>query len=116
MCWPGSRQPRREQGARMIKQICTVPGYERIHPRYHVSSFGEVLSERNGRTLKLQPMANNDGYLQCTLYDHDGTPRRMAISRLVLSAFDGPSPSPDHQCDHRDSNRQNNQITNLRWL
>jgi hypothetical protein len=34
---------------------------------------------------------------------------------LVLLAFVGPKPTPDHQCAHWDGNRLNNHWTNLRW-
>lgn len=36
------------------------------------------------------------------------------IHRLVLEAFVGPCP-PGHECCHRDDNRENNYLTNLRW-
>lgn len=35
---------------------------------------------------------------------------------MVLEAFVGPRPSSDHQADHIDFNRANNEVDNLQWL
>ena len=35
---------------------------------------------------------------------------------LVLSTWDKPRPSPDHECDHLDGDTLNNHLDNLEWV
>ena len=44
-----------------------------------------------------------------------GVPRKHLVSRLMLAAFVGPPPSPDHEAAHNDGNPRNNVLGNLRW-
>lgn len=91
---------------------------------YEVSEFGDVRSlERvvirsNGRpyTAKaksLRPIIIG-GYSRFALY-RDGERVTASAHRLVLEAFVGPPPTPDHKALHRDDDPQNNHVSNLYW-
>lgn len=87
-----------------------VVGYENL---YAVSNKGEVYSFRSHKILKPHP--NHRGYLMVDLYDEFGEVKKGIIHRLVAEAF---IPNPDNkpEVDHIDTNRQNNDMSNLRWV
>ena len=85
---------------------------------YLVSDMGRVQTlSRIGRASKnkfliLQP--NEKGYLRARLYcANQGT---RVVHRLVLEAFVGLAPSPRHECNHVDGNKQHNHVGNLEWV
>ncbi len=83
-------------------------------PGYRVSNTGVVQSELNtrrrptGSWRTLNP-ALRHGYPCVNLGG-----RGVAVHRLVLETFVGPCP-PGLECLHRDGDRANNHIANLRW-
>lgn len=90
-------------------------------PGYHFDDLGGVWSERvrfhRNRTdhgHRLKPTLNNRGYLQVSLMDADGKRKICLVHRLVLEAFKGPAKF-GQECCHRDGDRLNNRLTNLRW-
>lgn len=101
-----------------------VVGYEGF---YEVSNTGKVRSldrcvqQRNmykevthiyrGRELKLKK--HRDGYLVATLCKGK-TMKCFQVHRIVASAF---IPNPDRlpQINHKDENKQNNNVNNLEW-
>jgi hypothetical protein len=114
-----SRAERRE----LAEEWRAIPG----HDGYEVSDLGRVRSiDRHvtcppgklgvqrrfyrGKVLKLSPSGN--GYLHVTLgkKNHEG----VDVHQLVLLAFVGPPPD-GHEGDHRNRNRHNNELTNLRY-
>lgn len=101
-----------------------IQGYEGL---YEVSDHGRVRSlnrtvERigkrggqlrlKGRILTLS--LSGSGYPFACLYrDAKGTPTQ--VHTLVLSAFDR-SPQNGEECDHKNFDKMNNRISNLRWI
>lgn len=98
-----------------------VPGYEGI---YEVSNKGrlkslernvlkgDVIQHRKERLKKTWP--NEDGYLQCKL-SKDGISINVGVHRVVAMAFiDNPDNKPE--VNHKDGNRQNNNVSNLEWV
>lgn len=103
--------------------------------RYRVSTSGLVKTEqhtlhvrgRNGviysvlRPEKiLKPFANNakGGYLQVTLsFSEDGVTKVVSgkVHRLVAQAFI-PNPGGLGEVNHIDSNKHNNDVSNLEWV
>ena len=85
----------------------SIDGYE----SYAISSFGRVKNTKTGRILK----AGNDkyGYLQINLY-YNGVMKTHKIHRLVCCIF---IDNPDNkECvDHKNNDRTNNDISNLRF-
>lgn len=92
-----------------------VVGYEGL---YEVSNMGEVFSLNyrgvKGAERKLSLSKHPEGYLSIGLYQ-DGLRRLVLVHRLVLEAF---VPNPDNKpcCDHIDTDRTNNCVTNLQWV
>ena len=80
----------------------TIDGYGNIL----VGSDGSIIAKKG----KMYPNASNSkGYLRVHLGD-----KHYAVHRLVALAFiDNPANLP--QVNHKDGNKQNNNISNLEW-
>ena len=85
-----------------------VVGYEGL---YEVSNMGQVKSLITNRILKSG--INSAGYLHVTLCSK-GKHTTTQLHRLVLKHFSS-TPKNNQQCMHKDNNKQNNQIYNLKW-
>lgn len=88
------------------------------HPNYEVSDLGLVRRKTPGPHTHagrfLKPYPDKDGYLTVGMYK-DGRVRTCKVATLVLEAFVGPKPSPDHEAAHGDGVRDHNALSNLRW-
>lgn len=84
-----------------------IEGYEGL---YQVSNWGRVRSLWFGKEKMLQPVKHKNGYLFVSL----GRKKTISIHRLVAEAF---IPNPDNlpQVNHRDENKENNNVDNLEW-
>lgn len=98
----------------MNEQWKDVEGYEGI---YQMSSLGRVRSFHQDVTVGriLEPYKAGRGYLQVTLC-RDEERKRVYVHRLVAFAFLGPAPSPDHEINHKNGNKQDNRVENLEWV
>lgn len=79
---------------------------------YSINQNGEVRNDLTG-IIKKPTVNKSNGYLYFDLYE--GNERaKVPLHRLVAEAF---IPNPDNKptVDHKDGNRQNNTINNLRW-
>ena len=87
-----------------------VVGYEGL---YEVSNFGRVKSLKFGKEKILKPVTNTFGYLQVTLCKNNKK-KLVTVHRLVAEAF---LPNPhNYSCvNHKDENKQNNNVSNLEW-
>jgi hypothetical protein len=98
-----------------------IPGYE---GSYEVSDHGRVRSldrwieTRQGRRFKRGVVRRtktlNSGYQALPLL-LDGDQRFFTVHKLVMLAFTGPRPGDDIDICHRDGNRTNNRLSNLRY-
>jgi hypothetical protein len=116
LCRPGGRE------AFMPKERwLPVTEFEGI---YEVSDFGRVRSlDRdvryvNGRTQPwqgrlLKPSLASGGYPSVELCQN-GSGKTTAVHSIVAAAFLGPRP-PDKQVAHRDGNKENPRLSNLRY-
>lgn len=77
---------------------------------YEVSSHGRVKSSKG---IKKPTVANNKHDVVSLKMGGEWSTHNVHI--LVCTAFHGPRPSPEHECCHIDSNKANNQASNLRW-
>ena len=91
-----------------------VPGL----PGYEADRSGNIYSVshnwRGGGKRRMAAHADRYGYLRVRLTVH-GERRRHRVHCLVLKAFVGERPSPNHDARHLDGNRQNNRLFNLAW-
>jgi hypothetical protein len=96
-----------------------IPG----HSGYEASNLGRVRGVdrtlpdgRRWRGTVLRQKLTRHGYLVTQLATGSSRGYRHAsVHNLVLEAFVGARPSPDHQAAHFDGDRLNNRLTNLRW-
>jgi len=86
-----------------------VVGYEGL---YEVSNFGAVRNVRRKHNIKLR--INSGGYYHVYL-NRDGIMKTVSVHRLVAMAF---IPNPENKpcVDHINTNKQDNSVTNLRWV
>ena len=88
-------------------------------PDYEVSSTGIIrraVPTLQGHDLGrvIRQYIGNSGYLEIGL-GRKNARKRYLVHRLVLMAFSGDPPTPDHWVAHNDGRRLNNHIANLRW-
>lgn len=86
----------------------------KANENYEVSDLGNIRhTYKNGNTRTLTPLSNGqkkDDYLFVVI---DG--KKYYIHHLVLETFVGEKPT-GHECDHIDSNKQDNSLANLQYL
>lgn len=86
-----------------------VKGYEGL---YQISNMGRVWSVRKQNYLR--PYEAN-GYLKVSLIAKNGKLKREYVHRLVALAFiDNPDNLP--VVNHKDGNKNNNDVNNLEWV
>lgn len=79
---------------------------------YSINEFGEVRNDSTGKLKK--PFINkSNGYLTVDLYK-DNKSTKYTIHRLIAEAFI-PNPLNKPTVNHKDGNRINNSLDNLRW-
>ena len=83
-------------------------------PLYYISPCGQVLSLKQSKPRILRPVVNTDGYKAVGLTRGDGLHTTAKIHRLVAGAYI-PNPYKFPCVNHKDENKQNNNVTNLEW-
>ncbi len=79
---------------------------------YLIYEDGRVFSKKSNKFMKTPP--NGDGYCMVGLFK-DGKRKTFKIHRLIALHYI-PNPNNYECVDHKDRNRQNNSIDNLRWV
>ncbi len=90
-----------------------IPGYENT---YEASSIGRVrrISKAPGTWIgRIRKLVPRNGYYQLILSQDDQISLQW-VHRLVALAF-LPKPFGCDHVNHKDGNRQNNQLSNLEW-
>lgn len=79
---------------------------------YSINENGEVRNDVTG-VIKKPYLNKANGYLTVDLYSKNKS-TKVTIHRLLAETF---LPNPDNKpcVDHKDGNRQNNSLSNLRW-
>lgn len=93
-----------------VRRIPSFPGYE-------VTNKGDIYSLTKWRgftSRKMIQTPNADGYPSVRIIV-DGKRKRISTHRLVAAAFLQERPSPQHEICHKDGNKLNNEVSNLRW-
>jgi len=83
-----------------------------IFDKYTVDKNGNARNKK-GEVLRLS--TNEDGYRSVGVYDDSGKQRSILIGRALASTFIGPPPTQEHTADHKDKNRANDILENIRW-
>ena len=80
---------------------------------YNIYPDGRIYSPYTNKFLKFR--VDKDGYLDVSLiYDSNGNRQPFRVHRLVaLKYIDNPNNYP--VINHRDNNKQNNNVSNLEW-
>lgn len=102
----------KENGQSAAKQeieVKDIPGYEGM---YAVSKQGDVYSYKTNKIFK--PSKTKDGYLKVALRA-GGKAYYYRVHKLVAMTY---LDNPDNlsEINHKDFNRQNNNIENLEWI
>jgi len=79
---------------------------------YSINERGEVRNDATGK-IKTPYENRRNGYLTVDLYSGNRS-TKVPIHRLLAEAFI-PNPEGKPTVDHKDGNRQNNALDNLRW-
>jgi hypothetical protein len=82
--------------------------------KYYISRCGNVLSVKRKNPVLMKGEINKDGYLLQRLHI-DGKHRGKHLHRFLAMVF-LPDFSPELQVDHKDGNRLNNNLSNLRMV
>jgi hypothetical protein len=80
-------------------------------PKYEASNFGRIRSIKTKRILSFCEKQNNGKYLNAILYK-DQRRYSVRVHRMVLFAFKG---IDTKDVNHKDGNKQNNNINNLEY-
>ena len=87
-----------------------IPEWEEL---YEISNHGRV---RNAETRRIRALSRTTKkYQAITLTFLRERSKGYLIHRLVALVFIGPRPSTRHNVAHRDGDRSNNRVENLRW-
>jgi hypothetical protein len=93
----------------LIEEWLKIKGFS----RYSISSLGRIRRDDAGVIRRLTP--DHYGYPRVCIDDDDGKYRTVKCHRAVALAFLGPPPTPKHHVAHKDGNRANPRLDNLRW-
>jgi len=100
---------RNRQSAAKQVNMKPIKGWENL---YKITEDGKVYSIK--RNIFLKPRLSMDGYNRVCLYDN-GKPHEYRIARLVAETFID-NPENKEQVNHKDFNRQNDNVDNLEWV
>lgn len=82
------------------------------NPNYSINRNGEIRNDATGKIKK--PYENKvNGYMTVDLYGNNKS-TKVTVHRLLAEAFI-PNPYGKPCIDHKDGDRQNNSLSNLRW-
>ena len=81
-------------------------------PNYSINKAGQIRNDKTGK-IKSQYINKDNGYPTVDLYENNKS-HKVTVHRLLAEAF---IPNPENKpcIDHKDGNRQNNSLNNLRW-
>ncbi len=80
--------------------------------KYTIDTNGRVRNKKSDKILSTRKIGK---YNVVTVYENSGKKRSIRICRALASTFIGPPPTPKHTADHKDRNRNNDVLENIRW-
>tara|TARA_R110001632_G_C11087582_1_gene389442 strand:- start:32 stop:505 length:474 start_codon:yes stop_codon:yes gene_type:complete len=94
-----------------------IPGYEGLYyiePNGDIYSQDRIVKDRFWQSKKISPYIMKNGYKALTLYDKNNQSKHFLIHRLLAIVYI-PNPNNYECVNHKDCNRQNNNLNNLEW-
>ena len=85
---------------------------EGCNKEYLIDEDGNIFDVKENKYRK--PSITKDGYLKISFYIN-GKYKRKLVHRLVLATFNPIEDMDKFQVNHKDGNKQNNNINNLEW-
>ncbi|AGE57568.1 hypothetical protein ATCVNTS1_199R [Acanthocystis turfacea Chlorella virus NTS-1] len=82
--------------------------------KYTIDEYGVIQHATRGNVLTRA--VNFDNYNSVTVFDDDGKHYGVRVARAIASTFLGEPPTVQHTADHIDNDRQNDVLSNIRWL
>lgn len=86
-----------------------IPGYS----KYFITKDGEIYSTTTNCWVK--PFLDKDGYKRIAIINDEGKRIKHRVHRLVAMTYI-PNPNNLPLVNHKDENKQNNNINNLEWV
>jgi len=84
-----------------------------IFDKYTIDENGDVRNKKTKKALRLKK--DKKGYKNVGVLDASGEKRSIRVARAIASTFLGPPPTKAHTADHKDKNRANDTLENIRW-
>lgn len=81
-------------------------------PNYHINKRGEVINLKTGKTLK--GVLSDEGYVVYCL-SNNGKQKVLKQHRMLAIAYI-PNPDGKPHINHIDSDKSNNELSNLEWV
>lgn len=81
--------------------------------KYEVSNYGRL---RNKTTKALVSTRVHEGYYDCRIHNDDGERKSPRIHRFVAECFVDKQDDSKIVVNHKDSNKLNNNASNLEWV
>ena len=88
---------------------------DKVIPDYFINEHGNVYSSKTGTLRELKPYITHAGYVVVRLSLGSGKSLGCSVHRLVACAFIPNVGGYYDEVDHKDTNRLNNDVTNLCW-
>lgn len=89
--------------------ILPIPNYESL---YNITTDGKIYSLRTGKEVAQH--INHNGYMRVNLWKNGGR-KNFRVHRLVAETF-LTNPKNKPEVNHKDGDRQNNNVRNLEWV
>jgi hypothetical protein len=84
------------------------------YPSYAINESGSIFSFFNGKRRELKLVKQTNGYLHVTLYGKEKKRKQFSVHQLMGMAFLGIKSNYKKVILHKDNNKENNKIENLR--
>ena len=99
----------------IIGEEIYLGGYYEVSPSGAIRSIHRYKFQPYLYMQVLKTQINRDGYVDIKLKNSQGSTTHTLVHRIVAMLF---LPNPDNlaQVDHKDGNKENNDVSNLQWL
>jgi hypothetical protein len=93
-------------------QYYSEDGIYKKFNKYTLYHFGFVRNRITGLVLK---NSHRGTYNVVSVFDDEGKQVQIRIARAIASTFIGPPPTLEHTADHKNKNRDDDTLDNIRW-